>query len=183
LVIRTTIFVLASLPIVWVSRRSLLRPRSHGFSRFFAFEAILALVVVNAPYWFAGPLGPRQLVSWTLLVASIVLVVWGVVLLRRIGGQQEPAGGSADFGWESTEHLVTTGVYRYIRHPMYASLLFLAWGAFLKSTNLGTLALAALASMALYATAKAEEAEDVVRFGDEYRDYMTRTRRFFPFVF
>jgi protein-S-isoprenylcysteine O-methyltransferase Ste14 len=34
----------------------------------------------------------------------------------------------------------------------------------------------------LAATAKVEEREDVARFGDEYREYMRRTRRFVPFV-
>lgn len=82
----------------------------------------------------------------------------------------------------STERLVTTGIYRHIRHPMYSSLLFLAWGAFLKSVTIDTLILSVLASLALLSTAKTEEAENVARFGQEYRDYMERTRRFVPFL-
>ncbi|MDH3403855.1 MAG: isoprenylcysteine carboxylmethyltransferase family protein [Acidobacteriota bacterium] len=176
-------FALGSVLIAWISRRSLLRPASHGFYRFFAFEAILALVVVNAPHWLAHPLGARQLVSWLLLVLSIVLVVWGVVLLHRAGGSAPTSEGSPEFEWEKTESLVTTGVYRYVRHPMYSSLLFLTWGAVLKSVSAATLALAAVATLALAATAKAEELENLARFGEEYRDYMKRTRRFVPFVF
>ena len=38
--------------------------------------------------------------------------------------------------------LVTHGVYQFIRHPMYAALLFLAWGAFLKDTSVASVALA-----------------------------------------
>ncbi len=86
------------------------------------------------------------------------------------------------FNWENTESLVTTGVYRYIRHPMYSSLLFLAWGALLKSVSISTLVLAGVATLAMVTTAKAEEAEKVDRFGQEYQDYMKRTRRFVPFV-
>lgn len=180
--IRIAVFAVASVPIIWVSRRSLRHPSSHGFSRFFAFEATLALILLNAPHWFAHPFGVRQLASWFLLSVSLLLVVWGFVLLRRLGGFSPTAEASPTFDWENTGRLVTTGIYRYIRHPMYSSLLFLAWGAVLKSVTIGTLLLGAAASLALAATAKTEEAENVARFGQEYRDYMTRTRRFVPFL-
>lgn len=180
--ISTAVFAMGSTLIVWLSRRSLLHPTSHGFPRFFAFEAILALVVVNAPNWFIHPLGAQQLASWFLLVVSTVPVVWALVLLHSFGGSRQGTTGSPIFEWENTESLVTTGVYRYIRHPMYSSLLFLAWGVLLKSVSIGTLVLASVATLALAATAKFEEAENVIRFGQEYRDYMKRTRRFVPFV-
>ena len=180
--ISTVIFAIGSIPIVWLSRWSLLHPTSHGFSRFFGFEAILALIVLNAPHWFRHAFGVQQVLSWLLLIVSIVLVVWGVILLRRFGQPRPTSEDSPVFEWENTESLVTTGVYRYIRHPMYSALLFLAWGALLKSVTISTLVLAGVATLALAATAKAEEAENVTRFGQEYRDYMKRTRRFVPFV-
>ena len=179
--ISAVVFAAGSVLIVWVSRRSLLHPASHGFYRFFAFEAILASVVLNAPHWFVDPFGPRQLVSWFLLIVSVVLVVAGVVLIRQSGSRQ-PIEGSPTFNWENTEGLVTTGVYRYIRHPMYSSLLFLTLGTLLKFVSTSTLVLAGVASLALAATAKAEETENVARFGQEYRDYMQRTSRFVPFL-
>lgn len=175
-------FVIGSIPIVWLSRWSLLRPTSHGFSRFFAFEAILALIVLNAPHWTENTFGAQQLLSWFLLFVSIVLVLWGIVLLRRLGRPRPTTEGSPVFEWENTESLVSTGIYRYIRHPMYSSLLFLAWGALLKSVSIITLVLAVVATVAIAATAKTEEAENVAQFGQEYRDYMKRTRRFVPFV-
>ncbi len=176
------VFLGLSVLILWVSRRSLLHPTSHGSPRFFAFEAILALIVLNTPHWFADPLSGRQLVSWFLLSLSACFVVWGFVLLRRLGGFRPTAEASPAFEWENTSRLVTTGVFQYIRHPMYSSLLFLAWGACLKSVTIHTALLCAAASVALAATAKEEEAENLSRFGDEYRDYMKRTRRFVPFL-
>lgn len=176
-------FAVGSIPIVWWSRRSLVHPTSHGFPRFFAFEAILALLVLNVGHWFAAPFSPRQLASWFLLIISIVLVVWGLVLLLRIGSARPAEEESPLFEWENTESLVTTGVFRYVRHPMYSSLLFLAWGAFLKFISVTTASLVAVATLALVATARAEELESVARFGQEYRDYMKRTHRFVPFLF
>ena len=176
------VFFTGSVAIVWLSRRSLLHPASHGFYRFFAFEAVLALVVLNAPLWFDRPFAPRQLVSGVLLLASVVVVLWAVVLLYRRGGSRPTAEGSPVFAWENTQSLVTTGIYRYIRHPMYLSLMLLVWGVLLKSVSPGSLVLAGVATLALAAAARAEEAENVARFGQEYRDYMKRTHRFVPFV-
>lgn len=181
--IRIAVFILTSVPILWVSRISFRQPRSHGFSRFFAFESILALVLINVLHWFAHPFSARQLASWFLLCVSLLLVVWGFVSLRRFGGFSPKAEVSQAPNRGSTERLVTTGIYRYVRHPMYASLLFLAWGAFLKAVTIGTLVLGAVASLALLTTAKTEEAENVARFGQAYRDYMRQTRRFVPFLF
>jgi protein-S-isoprenylcysteine O-methyltransferase Ste14/threonine/homoserine/homoserine lactone efflux protein len=181
--ISVLVVVVASAPIVWLSWRSLLRPASHGFFRFFAAEAILIMVVLNAPVWFVRPLAARQLASWLLLVASAVCGIAGFVLLHRLGGPRLAAKGSPQFTFENTSHLVTTGAYRFIRHPLYASLLFLAWGVLLKAVSTATVVLAALATVSLLAAARAEEAENLARFGTVYRDYMACTRRFIPFVF
>jgi protein-S-isoprenylcysteine O-methyltransferase Ste14 len=164
--------------VLWISRRSLLRPSSFGFYRFFAVESILTLIVLNAAGWFTRPLAVQQLVSWLLLLTSVIMVIWGSLTLRRLG--QPVSQGAAEF---STTTLVTTGPYRYIRHPLYASLLFLAWGALLKAVSPWTLALAGIATVALIATAKAEEAATIRQFGEAYRDYMAQTRRFVPFLF
>jgi len=43
LTFKLIVFTLATLGIIYVSRLSLRHPRSHGFYRFFAWEAILAL--------------------------------------------------------------------------------------------------------------------------------------------
>jgi protein-S-isoprenylcysteine O-methyltransferase Ste14 len=173
--IESIIFALFSAGILWFSWPSLRRPRSHGFFRFFAFEATLGLILLNLRDWFRAPFSWHQLISWVLLVSSLLLVIHGFYLLRRIG---RPVG---DF--EQTTHLVRVGAYRYIRHPLYASLLYLAWGVFFKSPSLLDGLLAVLATTFLYATARVEEAENVARFGQEYAEYMHSTRRFVPFVF
>ena len=180
--IRLGVFVALSVPIIWVSRRSLPHPRSHGFPRFFAFESVLALLVLNLPHWLQEPFSAPQLASWVFLCVSALFVVWGFALLRRLGGFRPSAEVEPEYGWEKTGRLVTAGVYRYIRHPMYSSILFLAWGALLKSVTPGTLALGAVATVSVAVTAKAEEAENVKRFGAEYIEYMKRTHRFVPFV-
>ena len=85
--------------------------------------------------------------------------------------------------FEKTSTLVTTGIYRYIRHPLYSSLFLLAWGVFFKaSTWIGGI-LAAAATVLLYVTARADEAECLQFFGSAYHNYMSRNKRFLPYVF
>lgn len=167
-----------------ISRASLLKPRSHGFWRFFAWEFILVLIAVNLETWFVDPLSWHQVIAWILLLACIVPLVIGV---RALSARGKPAanreGEPQLMAFEKTTTLVTTGIYHYIRHPLYSSLLLLAWGAFFKSPTLLAGGLAAAASLCLYLTSRADEAECIRFFGERYRDYMKTTKRFIPFIF
>ncbi|MEJ2677564.1 MAG: isoprenylcysteine carboxylmethyltransferase family protein [Gemmatimonadota bacterium] len=176
-----------TIALVYVSRRALRSPASHGFPRFLAWEAILVLVLVNFVSfreWFRDPYSARQIISWILLVGSLLLGVPGIVFLR-VRGRPRPDRADDDtlVGIEKTTRLVTTGVFRYVRHPLYSSLLFLAWGVFFKGPGWVAGLLAACATAMLYATARAEEKEDLRYFGDAYRTYMARSRMFVPFLF
>ena len=177
------VFVLGSLGIIILSRHSLSNPRSHGFARFFAFEAILGLVALNARLWIDQPFSLRQIISWILLLISLALAVHGFQLLRKLGKPDRLIQDDSRLAVEKTTHLVTSGAYRYIRHPLYASLLYLAWGVMLKHITVWSVLLALVATVALYATARLEEQENLRNFGSEYADYMRHTKRFIPFVF
>jgi protein-S-isoprenylcysteine O-methyltransferase Ste14 len=87
------------------------------------------------------------------------------------------------FGIEKTTELVTAGVYRYIRHPAYSSLIFLAWGTFYKQPSWVGFSLAVIATSFLTMTAKMEEIENIKFFGDAYKSYMKKTKMFLPFLF
>ena len=176
------IFLLGSLGFVLLSRHTLTKPLSHGFPRFFAFEAILGLLVLNASSWFVRPGSIVQIVSWGLLLISAILVIYAFRVLHLFGEPNKSIPDNNRLALEKTTRLVTKGPYRYIRHPMYASLLYLAWGVFLKQISLLSGLLVILASLALYATAIFEERENLHNFGNEYRAYMKSTKRFIPFL-
>jgi len=181
--IRITIFLILTIFFTVISRRSLRNPRSHGFFRYFAFEGIAALVLYNHPLWFFEPFSIRQCISWIFLLLSIVLVLHGFDLLKRIGGQSQRNCCPENLAFENTQNLVQHGLYGYIRHPMYTSLLLLAWGSFLKRIDIITICIVVFISTALYCTAKVEEQENVKYFGDDYTDYRLRSKMFLPFIF
>jgi len=173
--LKPAIFAVVTAGILYYSRDSLKNPASHGFPRFFAFESILILVLLNADKWLLSPFSPHQLISWLLLFGSIMLAVHGFYMLLSLG---KPKGK-----WENTTSLITTGAFSYIRHPLYCSLLMLGWGAFLKDPSIIGGALAVANSAFLAAAAKAEEKEMLEKFGDKYADYMVKTRLFIPFFY
>lgn len=175
LTVKTAIFISVSAVIAYLSRHCLADTRSHGFYRFFAFEAILALILLNIGYWFDTPFSPVQIVSWTVLSASFFLAVHGLYLLIWRG---KPAGW-----FENTTMLVKSGAYKWIRHPLYSSLLWLAWGSVLKDVSPISFALAVTASIFLFTAAKTEERENLEKFGAEYAEYMKLTKMFIPFLF
>jgi protein-S-isoprenylcysteine O-methyltransferase Ste14 len=176
-------FILASVVITALSWRSLGNPRCHGFYRFFAFEAILVILVLNIPFWIRKPFSVVQLISWLLLVFSIVFVVQGVYWLRKIGGSAQRADSPETFAFENTANLVTDGIYGYIRHPLYSSLLLLAWGAYLKHITIAGGIAAIVATAALFITAKMDERECLDIFGSAYAAYMKQSKRFIPYIF
>lgn len=181
---RVVWFALGSIGLLYASRQSLRRPGSHGFYRFFAWECILALILLNLPVWGLDPLAPHQLVSWGLLLVSAWLPVHALRRLQR-DGRPDPARNDdpALYAFERTSTLVTSGAFRYIRHPMYAALLALAWGAFLKQFSWPGLGLVLAATVLLWLTAWRDEQECLQHFGNAYRDYMAGTRRFVPGLF
>ena len=173
--IKLLVFGVGAAILTALSWSSLRRPVEHGFPRYFAFVSIWGLVVFNADVWFATPLTFRQILSWLLLATSILLALHGFYLLREIG---RPEGRL-----ENTSNLVRIGAYRYIRHPLYGSLILLAWGAFLKRPTLLPGVLLATAIGFLTATARAEEGENLRRFGSQYEAYIRQTGMFFPKLF
>lgn len=179
--IRLALFIAISVALTAISWRSIFNVRSHGFFRFIAWEAITALVLWNIPHWFSEPLSARQLLSWLALCSSLYVLWEGVSRLRS--AKRTTARPERElYAFERTSELVTSGIYRYIRHPLYASLLFLAWGAFLKDIALVPAIFVAVASASLFRTALADERECARYFGDRYEQYMQRTKRFIPFV-
>ena len=178
------LFAIGSIAITTISWKSLFKPGSHGFYRFFAWEVILGLFLVNAKFWFVHPFALNQLIAWLLLFVSLIPLAFGVHSLRTRGQPvQQREGDPSLLAFEKTSQLVTSGIYHYIRHPLYSSLFLLTWGIFFKSISLLSMALAGISTSFLILTAKADEAECTQFFGGAYREYMKKTKMFVPFVY
>ncbi len=176
------IWIILSIPLFIISRRSLLYVSSHGFYRFFAWECILWLIIINWRYWFTNPFSLAQIFSWIFLFYSLFLLVPAVQLMKKLGKPQENRSEDALYSFEKTSELVQSGIFKYIRHPMYGSLLFLTWGVCLKNPEINLIIISVLSSVFLLITAKTEEKEDIKYFGDKYKEYIKKTKMFIPYI-
>jgi protein-S-isoprenylcysteine O-methyltransferase Ste14 len=86
------------------------------------------------------------------------------------------------YQFEKTTELIDTGIFRYIRHPLYSSLIFLTWGIFLKNATADLLIIALLSTISLYFTAIFDEKECIQFFGEKYIEYKKRSKMFIPFI-
>jgi protein-S-isoprenylcysteine O-methyltransferase Ste14 len=79
------------------------------------------------------------------------------------------------------EHtLVTTGPYRWVRHPFYDSVALCVLANSLAAANWFLLLTGGLAFVLMMVRTRTEEEKLLARFGDSYRAYMERTGRFLP---
>jgi protein-S-isoprenylcysteine O-methyltransferase Ste14 len=170
------VLILGTICLIYLSWTiSLKKKRYHGIYRFFVFEGIFVIVLLNYPYWFKDPFSLIQIVSWILLLSSAIIAFLGFYLLYTKG---EPEGQL-----ENTSNLITTGIYKYLRHPVYLSLIPGVLGALLKGFDYLQVILTVVVLISLVITAKVEEKEMIEKFGTEYLDYMKKTKMFIPFVF
>jgi len=176
---------------------------SHGrkFYLFFALEFAFLLILVNFGYWLKNPFTFFRLVTWLILCGSFVLAGYAIFHLLLFGKPKlsdeieipnkltlaaicqylrYPVYTSKIvLSIEKTTNLVTSGVYKYIRHPLYCSLVILCAVTLIKNPSLLATSLFSATAVFLYATARVEEKENLIKFGDDYAVYMKRTRMFF----
>jgi protein-S-isoprenylcysteine O-methyltransferase Ste14 len=182
---KTIVFIACSIPLIILSWRTLFNVRSHGFYRFLSWEMILWLFLSNYKFWFVHPFSPVQVVSWFLLIVSAYLAITGALTIRKKGKSGKVRKNRKEkelYRLEETTELIESGVFRYIRHPLYSSLICLTWGIFLKNPTLLLAMAAVFSTICLFITATIEERECILYFGDPYREYMKKSKRFFPFI-
>jgi protein-S-isoprenylcysteine O-methyltransferase Ste14 len=123
--------------------------------------------------WAAAPL-PLWL-RWTGVLAGAAggaLILWTMSTL---------GGNLTDTVVTRRNHtLVTSGPYRWVRHPFYVSVALWFASMSLAAANWFMLTAGVVMLMLLVIRTRIEEERLVLRFGDAYRSYMYRTGRFLP---
>lgn len=121
--------------------------------------------------WAALPGGDARLTIGALLfVAGLLLVASAVGLFRRAGENPQP--------WTGTHNLVTGGIYRHTRNPMYLGMALAHLGIALMLGSIGALLTLPLAVLAIDRfVIRAEEAYLSGQLGDGYRAYCAKVRR------
>jgi protein-S-isoprenylcysteine O-methyltransferase Ste14 len=180
---RFIVFGVLSIAVIIISRRNLINPKTHGFYRLISWICMCWLFANNYKFWFTDPFSPQQIISWILLLISLYLVLAGIIRFVISGKPSQSRVDDSLFGFEKTTGLIDKGLYRLIRHPLYASLIFLSWGIFFKQPGTWNFVFAMASTIFLYITSRFDEIECIAYFGEEYREYMKRSKMFIPFIF
>ena len=175
-------FGVLSIPIIVLSWHTLFDVKSHGFYRFFGWEGILWLAISNYKFWFDNPFSLLQIFSWVFLFFGAYLVIAGVIQMKKTGKAEKSRKADSLYHFEKTTELVDTGIFKYIRHPLYSSLIFLTLGVLLKNINVSLIIVAFASIVFFYFTSITDEKECIAYFGNKYSEYMKRTKRFIPFI-
>lgn len=140
---------------------------------FVAFAVLAAALDRLVPLGFLPPFAAIGWTSWAgggLALAGIVSGLAGIFSFRRAGTNISPHLPAL--------RLATGGIYRVTRNPMYLGLLLLFAGASLGfSAEWGVILLPLFALVLHHGVVKREEAYLEAKFGDPYRAFLLRTRR------
>jgi protein-S-isoprenylcysteine O-methyltransferase Ste14 len=133
----------------------------------------LYLIEPSGSDWLFLPLPALVRSGGVLLgVAGILLLVW---VHRTLGIQW-----STTLQFKEEHTLITSGPYKFIRHPMYASLSLFFVGLSMISSFWPFFVLIGITLLFFVRIMKREEAMMIDQFGEEYRVYMKKTGRFLP---
>ena len=114
--------------------------------------------------------GPARVVGLTIGVVGLALVVWAIVTLRQHQTAVMPT--------EMASELVTSGPFRWVRNPIYLGDVFIFMGLAEVTKNIWFVILGLGFAVAVtWLSILPEERHLEARFGDDYRAYKDKTRR------
>jgi methanethiol S-methyltransferase len=123
--------------------------------------------------WLFGE-GPVGWVSY-----NIVFEITGLVLFL-IGGLLVFFGWEKIFDGRRKGHLVTSGLYKYMRHPQYLGILVACLGMIVYKFSPISLMLWPVLVFIYYRLAKKEEKTVESKFGAQYSNYKSSVHMFLP---
>jgi protein-S-isoprenylcysteine O-methyltransferase Ste14 len=124
--------------------------------------------ILHVETTIGGAIAGRSL-RLAILVVSVTLATW---LFR--------SGHAAVRDAERPARVLTSGAFRWVRHPLYLSALLVYLGLALATLSRWSLAVAALAFLFLNHIAAFEERVMEEKFAEEYRQYKAKTGRWWP---
>ena len=147
---------------------------------FYGFVALSVFASLWVDRWLSFP---RLSFSWWSLGLSIPLLLlgwllsgWSVVAFFLTGGTPVP--------FNPPPRLITTGLYAYVRNPMFLGgfLFLLGLGVLLGSLSLTFISTPLLIALYVFYVKAVEEKEMEKKFGQEYLEYKKRVPMFIPRV-
>jgi protein-S-isoprenylcysteine O-methyltransferase Ste14 len=148
--------------------------RDNDVLRNISLAALLLMALALLGLLFRGALFSSQPVAIMVEVLAVALMVWARLTFgqRSFHAAANPSAGG----------LVTTGPYRYIRHPIYTAACLFGWSGVLANISLINVMLGVLLLVGAVVRMLCEE-RLIVADHPEYAAYARTTRRMVPFIY
>ena len=142
--------------------------------RTISLAALLLMALASVGLVVRGAFFSSQPVAIMAEVTAVALMVWARLTFghRSFHAAANPTTGG----------LVTTGPYRFIRHPIYTAVCLFGWSGILAHWSLINVLLGALLFAGAVGRMLCEE-RLIVEVYPEYRDYALATKRMVPYIF
>jgi protein-S-isoprenylcysteine O-methyltransferase Ste14 len=148
-----------------------MRRRLLSIGNFILFMQLLGLLLFPLPWQNIIPQG----IGFLLVTSGV-----GIAISARktLGANWAHA---YEYQIKKNQELVTTGIYAYIRHPIYTGLcLAFIGGELVAQSSLAVVGV--FLFIVWYRQARREEELLVVYFGNSYKAYMKHTKMFIPYI-
>jgi protein-S-isoprenylcysteine O-methyltransferase Ste14 len=133
----------------------------------------VVLVIVMISLLLRKSLLANNIVLVVVQMMAALLMIWA---RKTFGRRSFHAAANPTEGG-----LITSGPYRYIRHPIYASIFYFIVAGVLSHASLLNISLACMSCLAIVIRIYAEEKLLVIQY-PEYTNYAKRTKRIIPFI-
>ena len=137
---------------------------------FVIIQLLLFLVFIALPTGQAAVFG-WQLTAFIIVIAGVLVVAAAMI---QLGPGLTPMPVP-----KSSGRLITSGVYRFVRHPIYSGLLLILAGISLYSMNIPRAMVTFLLMLLFHFKSKYEEQLLIQRY-PAYEEYRKKTWRFVP---
>lgn len=140
---------------------------------FVGTQLVLFALYVFAPSFSHFPVnGILKFAGVLTAISGVVIILVSIFQIRR---SLTPFPSPVRNG-----ELITTGLYKYIRHPIYSGIILAAAGYGLQAGDISKIVISGLLLLLFYFKSQYEE-KMLMAFYNDYKQYRSHTYRFFPF--
>ena len=135
----------------------------------------LALYIISPPWWTWTSILLGEWIQWLGILIALVPVFFLIWVHRHLDKQWSIA-----LELQEDHKLITTGPYRFVRHPMYLGIFTYTIGLMMISSDVLVILFFTFTIWVNYRRIPREEQMLIQEFGDEYIEYMKRSGRLLP---
>ena len=135
----------------------------------------LVLYLLSPPWWTWTFIPLGEWIQWLGIVTALVSIFFLIWVHRHLDKQWSIA-----LEIQEDHKLITTGPYRYVRHPMYLGIFTCTIGLMMISLDVLVILFFAFTIWVNYRRIPREEQMLIQKFGDEYLEYIKQSGRLIP---